>query len=170
MKKDLQEIQEDFIQQWGILGSQWGINRTMAQIHALLMTTEKDLSTDEVMEKLEISRGNAHSNLKELVGWGLIKVNTRKGDRKEYFEATKDVWTIFRCVTEGRLKREIIPALEILKQCENDSSELEGKEAQQFNNMMHELKDFVEIGVNLAPKVTKLSQSNAIQLALKLMP
>jgi len=170
LKKDIHNIQEDFIQQWGILGTQWGINRTMAQIHALLMTTTNDLSTDEVMEKLEVSRGNAHSNLKELVNWGLIKVNTRKGDRKEYFEASKDVWNIFRCVTEGRLKREIIPALEILKQCERDSADLEGQDAKQFNTMMSDLKEFVNIGVNLAPKVTKLSQSNAIQLALKLMP
>jgi len=166
---ELTEIQDEFIQQWGILGSQWGINRTMAQIHALLMTTEKDLSTDEVMENLEISRGNAHTNLKELVGWGLVKVNTRKGDRKEYFEASKDVWEIFRCVTEGRLKREIQPALELLHKCESESAELKGKEAEQFNQMMGNLKDFVSIGVNLAPKVTKLSQSNAIKLALKLL-
>lgn len=167
MKEDLKQIQDEFIQQWGILGSQWGINRTMAQIHALLMTTDGDLSTDEVMDILEISRGNAHTNLKDLVGWNLIKVNTRKGDRKEYFEAKKDVWDIFKAVTEGRLQREIKPALEILTKCEQESSQLEGKDADQFNQMMGDLREFVSLGVNLSPKITKLSQNSAIKLALK---
>ena len=92
----LSEVREEFVAQWGVMGTQWGINRTMAQIHALLMTGADPMSTDEVMEMLSISRGNAHSNLKELVNWGLLRIVTRKGDRKEYFEAEKDVWEMFR--------------------------------------------------------------------------
>ena len=90
----LQEARDEFVTQWGIMGAQWGINRTMAQIHALLMTAPEVMSTDEVMEALEISRGNAHTNLKDLVSWGLIRIVTKKGERKEFFEAEKDVWEI----------------------------------------------------------------------------
>ena len=92
----LEDVREEFVAQWGVMGAQWGINRTMAQIHALLMTAAEAMSTDEVMEYLEISRGNAHTNLKDLVGWGLIRIITKKGERKEFFEAEKDVWEMFR--------------------------------------------------------------------------
>ena len=77
----LKETREEFVAQWGALGSHWGINRTMAQIHALLMTVPEPLDTDAVMEELEISRGNAHTNLKELVAWGLVRIVVRKGER-----------------------------------------------------------------------------------------
>ncbi|MCB1210760.1 MAG: ArsR family transcriptional regulator, partial [Verrucomicrobiales bacterium] len=81
----LDKARDEFVTQWGALGSAWGINRTMAQIHALLMTSPNPLSTDEVMEQLAASRGNAHTNLKELVNWGLVRIVTRKGERREYF-------------------------------------------------------------------------------------
>ena len=90
----LDEVRDNFISQWGAFGSHWGINRTMAQIHALLMTGLEALSTDEVMAKLSVSRGNAHTNLKELVSWGLVRIVVKKGDRKEYFDAERDVWKI----------------------------------------------------------------------------
>ena len=77
----LEQAREEFIAQWGAMGTQWGINRTMAQIHALLMTAAEPMSTDEVMEALEISRGNAHANLKELVAWGLLRVVVKKGEQ-----------------------------------------------------------------------------------------
>ena len=83
----LAAARDEFVTQWGAIGSAWGINRTMAQIHALLIITPSALTTDEVMEELKISRGNAHTNLRELVGWGLVRSVVRKGERKEYFEA-----------------------------------------------------------------------------------
>ena len=98
----LKETRDRFIAQWGVMGTQWGINRTMAQIHALLMTTPEPMSTDQVMEELHISRGNAHTNLKELVNWGLLRIVTRKGERKEFFEAELDVWEIFRRIVLER--------------------------------------------------------------------
>ena len=106
---------DQFVNQWGSLGTQWGINRTMAQIHALLMTSPDPLSTDEVMEKLQISRGNAHTNLKDLVGWDLLRIITKPGDRKEYFEAEKDVWTIFVTIARERRRREVDPAVRLLR-------------------------------------------------------
>jgi DNA-binding transcriptional regulator GbsR (MarR family) len=87
----LTTARDEFISQWGAMGGAWGINRTMAQVHALLMTSEKALTTDDVMAELKISRGNAHQNLRELVGWGLVRNVIRKGERKEYFEQTRSL-------------------------------------------------------------------------------
>ena len=98
----LARARDEFVAQWGAMGSAWGINRTMAQIHALLMTSDRALTTDEVMEDLKISRGNAHQNLRELVGWGLVRSVIRKGERKEYFESEKDVWRMFCIVARER--------------------------------------------------------------------
>ena len=124
----LKKARDEFVAQWGALGTQWGINRTMAQIHALLMTMPDPLSTDEVMEELEISRGNAHTNLKELVAWGLIRVVVKKGERREFFEAEKDVWTIFTIVARERKRREIDPALEVLRSCAANSQDIDTPE------------------------------------------
>src|SRR2546423_13092373 len=91
----LREARDEFVSQWGVIGSAWGVNRTMAQIHALLITASSALSTDEVMAELKISPGNAHSNLRDLVSWGLVRSVVRKGDRNEFFEAEKDGWKLF---------------------------------------------------------------------------
>jgi DNA-binding transcriptional regulator GbsR (MarR family) len=88
----LQEAKDKFIQTWGALGSNWGINKTMAQVHALLLVSDELLSTEDVMEKLQISRGNANINVRALIDWGLIDRTNVKGDRKEYFIAEKDIW------------------------------------------------------------------------------
>ena len=77
-----EKARDEFVAQWGALGSHWGINRTMAQIHALLMTAPEPMHTDEIMERLRVSRGNANTNLRELVGWGLIRVVLKKGERR----------------------------------------------------------------------------------------
>src|SRR6478752_3736949 len=112
---ELQQTREEFVTQWGAMGSAWGINRTMAQIHALLITSQEPLTTDEVMEELQISRGNAHGNLRELVSWGLVRSVVRKGERKEYFEAEKQVWKMFCIVIRERKRRELRPAMEALE-------------------------------------------------------
>src|SRR3954453_12164213 len=104
----LRAARDEFVSQWGAIGSAWGINRTMAQIHALLITTPNPLSTDEIMEDLKISRGNAHGNLRDLVSWGLVRSVVRKGERKEYFEAEKDVWKMFCTVMRERRRRELL--------------------------------------------------------------
>src|SRR6059058_5316591 len=85
----LREARDEFVSQWGVIGSAWGVNRTMAQIHALFITAPSALSTDEVMAELKISRWNAHRNLRDLVSWGLVRSVVRKGERKEFFEAEK---------------------------------------------------------------------------------
>lgn len=110
----LVEAKKKFIESWGKLGSEWGINRTMAQVHALLMISPEALTTEEIMETLSISRGNANMTLRDLISWGLIEKQHKAGERKEYFYAEKDTWNIARQVAKERRKRELSPVLKIL--------------------------------------------------------
>ena len=110
----LAEAKQKFIEAWGKLGSEWGINRTMAQVHALLLVSPDALTTEDIMETLSISRGNANMTLRDLMGWGLVEKQHRAGERKEYFFADKDTWTIARQVAKERRKRELDPVLKIL--------------------------------------------------------
>ncbi|MBB5396482.1 GbsR/MarR family transcriptional regulator [Mucilaginibacter sp. AK015] len=111
---ELPEAKQKFIEAWGKLGSEWGINRTMAQVHALLLVTPTELTTEEIMESLSISRGNANMTLRELIGWGLVEKRHKAGERKEYFFADKDTWNIARQVAKERRKRELEPVMKIL--------------------------------------------------------
>ena len=165
----LKESREEFVAQWGAIGTQWGINRTMAQIHALLMTAQESISTDDVMEQLEISRGNAHTNLKELVSWGLVRIVVRKGERREYFEAEKDVWKIFTTVARERKRREIEPALGVLHKCTESSKEFKTAEGKAFHDQMRQLEEFVGFSSKVADKVSGMKHGFAIQLASKLL-
>ncbi|MDE0826152.1 MAG: transcriptional regulator [Akkermansiaceae bacterium] len=164
----LREIREGFVAQWGVMGTQWGINRTMAQIHALLMTGADAMSTDEVMEELAISRGNAHTNLKDLVNWGLVRIVTKKGERKEYFEAEKDVWEIFRRIVEQRKRRELDPALQTVEGCAEETKGMKTKEGKAFHQQMVQLEEFVRFASKMSDRVGSLPHGKAMQLAMKL--
>ncbi|MDR6464667.1 transcriptional regulator [Chryseobacterium sediminis] len=133
----LSEAKEKYIQTWGTFATNWGINRTMAQVHALLLASGKPLSTDEVMEQLEISRGNANMNLRALIDWGIVKKEFVKGDRKEYFVAEKDVWYLFKQITKERRKREIEPVISFLEELKNIEDK-DSEEAQEFINLMND--------------------------------
>jgi DNA-binding transcriptional regulator GbsR (MarR family) len=137
---DWQEGKEKFLQAWGALGSEWGINRTMAQIHALLMISPQSLSADSVMEELKISRGNANMNLRALMDWGLVYKELRAGDRKEYFIAEKDIWKVVRQIIINRKKKELDPMLKVLD--EISGIEPTCPEAEALNKTVHELKLF----------------------------
>ena len=158
---------DEFIAQWGALGSAWGINRTMAQIHALLMISPRPLSTDDIMADLQISRGNAHTNLRELTGWGLIRSVIRKGERKEFFEAEKDVWKIFCIVTRERKRREIRPAIGVLKDCIERTETLRDPEAAVFTKQTRALLEFVEMADSILSKIARSEQSKVVPWALK---
>ncbi|MBD1391902.1 GbsR/MarR family transcriptional regulator [Mucilaginibacter glaciei] len=119
---ELAEAKLKFIEAWGKLGSEWGINRTMAQVHALLLVSPEALTTEEIMETLSISRGNANMTLRDLMGWGLVEKQHKAGERKEYFFADKDSWNIARQVAQERKKRELEPVIKIL----NELTELKG--------------------------------------------
>lgn len=135
----LAEAKEKYIQTWGTLATNWGINRTMAQVHALLLAEGKALSTDEVMEALQISRGNANMNLRNLMEWGIVKKELVKGDRKEYFLAERDMWFLFKQLVKERKKREIEPVLASISELK--TVEENTPEAQQFTELMKEMEN-----------------------------
>lgn len=168
-REQLKQARGEFVAQWGALGTQWGINRTMAQIHALLMTSPTPMTTDQVMAELEISRGNAHSNLKELVAWGLVRMVVRKGERRDYFEAEKEVWTIFTIVARERKRREIDPALMVLSQCAGASEEMTSAEGKAFHDQVRQLQDFVAFASKMADRISTMKHGLAVQLATKLL-
>jgi DNA-binding transcriptional regulator GbsR (MarR family) len=164
----LTAARDEFISQWGAMGGAWGINRTMAQVHALLMTSERALTTDEVMAELRISRGNAHQNLRELVGWGLVRNVVRKGERKEYYEAEKDVWRMFCIVARERKRREVEPALRALLTCEEQTRSLRGERAAAFNRQIRALAEFLGQAEAIMDRVSRSEQSAIMPLVLKM--
>ena len=128
--QQLRTSQDLFSRRCGEMGATWGINRTMAEIHALLYITAQPLCTDDVMERLNISRGNASMSLRALCDWGIIRRLHKRGERREYFESLHDVWEIFSIIATERKRREMDPVLETIKQCQTmlDASSI-GKSA-----------------------------------------
>ena len=163
----LAEAKEQYIQTWGTFATNWGINRTMAQVHALLLSSGKALSTDEVMEELQISRGNANTNIRALMDWGIVKKELVRGERKEYFSADKDVWFLFKQITKERRKREIEPIIEFLdglKEIEDNDSD-EAKEfiklMNDFGNVTSKINNIMDLAIKsdehwLVGKITNL--------------
>ena len=138
---DWQEGKDKFLQAWGTLGTSWGINRTMAQIHALMMISPQALSADEVMEELQISRGNANMNIRALMDWGLVYKELRAGDRREYFIAEKDMWKVVRQIILNRKKKELEPILKILDEI-SGVDENECDEAKALAKAVNDIKLF----------------------------
>jgi DNA-binding transcriptional regulator GbsR (MarR family) len=116
-KKSLTPVAEKFILHWGEMGTKWGINRTVAQVHALLFLSAKPVPADEIAETLSVARSNVSTSLRELQGWGIVRVVHVLGDRRDHFETLKDVWEIFRVVAEERKRREIDPTVRVLGEC-----------------------------------------------------
>ena len=141
----------------------------MAMIHALLLVSPEPRSTDEVMDVLEISRGNANTNLRELVSWGLLHVIVKRGDRKEYFEAEKDVWKIFCTLARERKRRETEPALQVLRncaaRCENESSE----EGRLMHSQLTSLAEFVEVAHKLMDRIAESEENRILPKLIQLL-
>src|ERR1041385_5518946 len=113
----LSPVQQKFILHWGEMGTRWGINRTVAQIHALLFISAKPLHAEEIAATLAVARSNVSNSLKELQGWGIVKLVHVLGDKRDHFESMKDAWEMFRVVLDERKKREIDPTLAMLRNC-----------------------------------------------------
>jgi DNA-binding transcriptional regulator GbsR (MarR family) len=113
----LDPVQQKFILHWGEMGTRWGINRTVAQIHALLFLSEKALNAEEIVQALGVARSNVSNSLKELQGWGIVKRVHVMGDSRDHFESLRDVWEMFRIVLDERKKREIDPTQRTLREC-----------------------------------------------------
>ncbi|MFN7326911.1 MAG: GbsR/MarR family transcriptional regulator [Chitinophagales bacterium] len=137
---DFKEGKEKFIESWGKMASDWGINRTMAQVHALLLIAPDALTADEVMAELNISRGNANMTLRALMDWGLVHKQLKSGERKEYFFAEKDMWVVVRQIIIHRKKRELEPMLKVLEEL----STVKGVdlESETFSRVISDIKLF----------------------------
>ncbi len=162
------EAKEQFLQTWGALGSQWGINKTMAQIHALLMISPDSLSMEEIMEELQISRGNASMNLRGLVDWGIVYKEFKPGERREYFKADQDVDSLARKIAIERSKREIQPTLRVLEDVRNFDED-NSNEAQKFKQKTEELYDFVSRADTMLEKITNQKENWVTKTIIKLM-
>jgi DNA-binding transcriptional regulator GbsR (MarR family) len=132
----LHEAKQQFVQAWGALGSQWGINKTMAQIHALMMVSSDALSTEEIMEELSISRGNANMNIRELMDWALVTKVFKQGERRDYFVGEKDVWKIAKQVAKIRKTRELDPVLKLLEELKQIKTLPNTDETKHFQKMV----------------------------------
>lgn len=137
------EAKAKFIQSWGTLGSAWGINKAMGQIHALLLISEESLSTEEIMEELQISRGNANMNIRGLMDWGIVEKVYKPGERKEFFKAGKDILELARQVSRERRRREIEPVMRVLDEIQ-EVSEGDKKEVVHFKEVTGKLGDFTK--------------------------
>ena len=113
----LTPVEQKFILHWGEMGTRWGINRTVAQVHALLFLSPKPLHAEEIATALTVARSNVSTSLRELQGWGIVRVAHVLGDRRDHFESVKDVWEIFQIVAQERKRREIDPTLRVLQEC-----------------------------------------------------
>lgn len=163
-----EEAKSKFIQTWGALGSQWGINKTMAQIHALLMISPDALSMEDIMEQLQISRGNTSMNLRALMDWGIVFKEYKPGERKEFFSAESNIDELARKIARERSRREIKPTLRVLQ----DISAIDGEEstkAAHFKAKTEELYDFVSRADNMLEKITEQKENWITKTILKLM-
>ncbi len=137
---DVQEGKAKFIESWGKMGTDWGINRTMAQVHALLLVAPEAMTADQVMEGLHISRGNVNMTLRALMDWGLVHKQLKSGERKEYFYAEKDMWIVVRQIIINRKKRELEPMLKVLDEVAN--VEENSPEAESFCAVVRDIRVF----------------------------
>lgn len=138
----LEEAKQQFIQNWGVLGTQWGINRTMAQIHALLLVSPEPLSADDIMAQLQISRGNTNMNVRELLGWGIVEKVLKPGERKEFFSAEKDIWKVAMRIIRERKRREVEPVLNVLNELKEVEGDKKDKEIKQFLDTINDIQKF----------------------------
>jgi len=136
----LTEAKQQFIGSWGAFGTHWGINRTMAQIHAPLLISPDPMTQDDIMEELDISRGNTNMNIRELINWRLVERVLLPGERKEYFSAEKDIWKVVKQIVKERKKRELEPMLQLLDKLEEVDGDKKDKKIKTFVDTVSSIK------------------------------
>jgi DNA-binding transcriptional regulator GbsR (MarR family) len=139
--KKLSPVQQKFILHWGEMGTRWGINRTVAQIHALLFLSPQPLAAEQIADTLDVARSNVSTSLKELQGWGIVKRVHVMGDKRDHFESMKDVWEMFRVVVDERKKREMDPTMRLLSECIADA-EQDTETDEYTENQLRKLHEF----------------------------
>ena len=161
------EAKSQFINAWGNLGTSWGINKAMAQIHALLLLSTEPQSAEDIMAALQISRGNANMNLRALMDWGIVTKVSKSGERREYFITGKDVWELARQVSKERRRREIAPILKVLEDVQQVTGDNK-KAVTEFKKVTKDLSDFTGKVDGLIEKFAKSDQSWFYKLLMKL--
>ena len=164
---NLTEAKQQFINSWGAFGTQWGINRTMAQIHALLLVSTAAITQDDVMDELNISRGNVNMNIRDLISWGLVERVIVSGERKEYFTADKNIWKVATQIIKERKKRELDPMLKLLSQLENIDDKKE-KDAKEFLTVIGDIKKLGSHADTLLDLMIKAEENKFLSGVLKI--
>lgn len=148
-------VEQKFILHWGEMGTRWGINRTVAQVHALLFVSPKPLHAEEIANTLSVARSNVSTSLRELQGWGIVRVVHVLGDRRDHFESVKDVWEIFRIVAEERKRREIDPTLRVLQECVGELKK-SGPGSQYTRERLEEMLGFLTATTGLFEELIRI--------------
>ncbi|MGN6555430.1 MAG: GbsR/MarR family transcriptional regulator [Verrucomicrobiota bacterium] len=141
--KELSPVEQKFILHWGEMGTRWGINRTVAQIHALLYITPQPLNAEDIASTLKVARSNVSNSLKELQGWRIVKLVHVMGDKRDHFESMKDTWEMFRIVLDERKRRELDPTLAMLRECIAEA-EKDKKTGEYTEERLKAMADFFE--------------------------
>ncbi|MCP4440487.1 MAG: transcriptional regulator [Aureispira sp.] len=165
---ELEDAKSKFIQAWGTFGSNWGVNRTMAQVHALLLVAPEPLCADDIMETLKISRGNANMNIRALIDWGLVFKELKPGERREYFVGEKDMWKVVRQIIIQRKKKELEPVLTVLDEVSN-VDDADSEDAQQFLEVIGSMKLFSEKADAVLAKLIKSDSGWLMKTLMKLI-
>jgi DNA-binding transcriptional regulator GbsR (MarR family) len=139
----LSPVQQKFVLHWGEMGTRWGVNRTVAQVHALLYISPRPLNADDIVDTLGVARSNVSTSLKELQGWGIVKLVHVLGDKRDHFESLKDVWELFRAVMDERKKREFDPTMRMLQECIAEAEKAKGTD-EYTEERLRELYRFFE--------------------------
>jgi DNA-binding transcriptional regulator GbsR (MarR family) len=158
----LTPVMEKFILHWGEMGTRWGINRTVAQIHALLFLSPRPLHAEDIAQTLKVARSNVSNSLRELQGWGLVRIVHVMGDRRDHFESLKDVWEMFRVVLDERKKREADPTLAMLRECVADARR-PGQADAHTRQRLGEMLSFFELMTDWYEKTRKMPTAAVIR-------
>lgn len=153
---------ERFILHWGEMGTRWGVNRTVAQIHALLYLSEQPLAADEIAETLGVARSNVSNSLKELQSWQLVKVVHVMGDRRDHFDTSKDVWELFKLIVAGRKQREVDPTLTLLAEL-LASPDMKGESAA-VRKRVEETEHFIRVLTAWSDEMLRLEPDTLMKL------
>jgi DNA-binding transcriptional regulator GbsR (MarR family) len=159
----LTAIQRHYILHWGEMGTRWGINRTVAQIHALLFLSPKPLAAEDIAATLNVARSNVSTSIRELEGWGLVRPVHVLGERREHYESMKDVWEMFRIIVEQRKRREVDPTVQVLRQ---SLEELEREGDSYTRERLRDMADFFDT-INAAYSEVSQISPKTLRTALK---
>ena len=159
----LSTVAQKFVLHWGEMGTRWGINRTVAQVHALLFLAEKPLPAEEIADTLGIARSNASTSLRDLQNWGIVKIVHLAGDRRDHFQSMKDVFAMFRVIARERKKREIDPTIHVLRDCIAEVGN--AKTAEYTRERFSDLLSFLELGTNAFDRVADLPTPAVVKLS-----